>query len=274
MSGKTALVLSGGGSRGALQVGLYQALHDLGIELDLIIGSSTGAVNGAFIAAGVPPAELARLWRSVQPKDFYALNGKLLRGPLRIKSLLDNRRLRTFLRRHLPIKRFEELDTPLVVTGTCLQTGEPLYFTHGDILDALLASTAIPGLFPPVELAGRQVIDGGIADNVPLGAAIERGADTVIAMLCICCDAIPYPVHGWWNILQHSLSIAIDRKYRSDLRHYHSKARLIVMEPRAGLDVGLLDFSRVGHLISLGYEHALVELKRNDLAPRSIPQPG
>ena len=262
MSSKTALVLCGGGNRGALEVGLYQALVELSIKIDLIIGTSIGAINGAFIAAGVPPDQLADLWTNLKQRDLYGYNWQLLWKLFRANSLYDNRRLRHFLKRHLPVANFRDLKIPLIVTGTHLQTGEPVYFEEGDLIGALIASAAMPGIFPPVDQKDGQIIDGGIANNVPLAMAVDRGADTIIYILCICCERIPYPVRGLVNMINYAFSIALDQKYRSDLRHYREKARLIALEPRIGIDIGFLDFKHSNELIALGYEHARTELQK------------
>ncbi|MBI3605542.1 MAG: patatin-like phospholipase family protein [Nitrospirae bacterium] len=263
MQPKTALVLCGGGSRGALEVGLYQALAELGVKIDLVAGTSIGAINGAFIAAGVLPEQLAALWINLNRKDLYSYNWRLLWKLFRADSLYDNQRLRDFLKRHLPATHFDDLKIPLIVTGTEFQTGEPVYFEEGNLIEALMASSAMPGLFPPVDLTDRQIIDGGVSNNVPLDVAIDRGADTVIFMLCICCEQIPYPVRGLANMINYAFSIAVDRKFRSDVRHFQDKARLIMMEPQVDLDVGLLDFSHSGKLIELGYGYAMTELRKH-----------
>lgn len=260
---KTALILCGGGSRGALQIGFYQALTELGVAIDLIVGVSVGAINGAFIAAGATPAELVQLWGNIGRRDLFGINPGLLWRPFASDALLSNHRLRGFLERHLPVRRFEDLNIPLTVVGTHLQTGEPVYFETGDLITPVMASCAMPGLLPPIDLGDRQIIDGGLSNNVPLDAAVARGADTVIGMLCICCEAIPYPVQGWVDNLTYSFSIAVDRKYRADLLHYRDQARLVMMEPRAGLDVGVMDFEHTDALIKLGYSHALKALERH-----------
>lgn len=121
----TALVLCGGGSRGAVEVGLYRALVDLAIPIDLVVGTSVGAINGAAIAAGVPPDALAGLWKGLRRRDLFRLNRQLFWKLLWADRLYDHRPLRRFLERSLPAKRFEELRVPLIVTGTDFGTGQP-----------------------------------------------------------------------------------------------------------------------------------------------------
>jgi len=265
VKGKTALVLCGGGSRGAVEVGLYRALVELGIKIDLIIGCSVGAINGVFIGAGAPPDELAALWKAIRKKHLFGYNHKFFFTPFSSDGLLKNTRIHKLFIERLPVHRFEDLETPLIINGTNLQTGEPVYFETGDLVLPLLASCALPGLLPPMNIDGCQIIDGGFSNNVPLDAAIARGADTVICMLCQCCSENPYPVQGWMKMIIASLSIAMHRKYQADLLHFSNRARLVIMEPHteleAGMDVGLLDFSHTEELIELGYQHAMKNLQ-------------
>jgi len=265
----TALVLCGGGSRGAVEVGLYRALMELGVRIDLVIGTSVGAINGAAIAAGLSPDVLARLWRDLSRRDVFALNRQLFWKLMWADSLYDPRPLRRFVERRLPLRRFEDLSIPLVVTGTDFHTGEPLYWRQGALLDAIMASVAMPGLFPPQLVQGVQVVDGGISDNVPIDVAVAEGADTVIFILCACCERTHRPVRGLFPILRRAVGIAIDRKYQADIRRYAGRARLIVIEPPIDPEIDLLDFSHTDELIARGYVSALAALKGWAVAPRS-----
>lgn len=264
----TALVLCGGGSRGAVEVGLYRALVELAIPIDLVVGTSVGAINGAAIAAGVPPDALAGLWKDLRRRDLFRLNRELFWKLLWADSLYDHRPLRRFLERSLPAKRFEELRVPLIVTGTDFGTGQPVYWREGNLLDAILASVAMPGLFRPQVVRGVQVVDGGITDNVPIDVAVAEGADTVIFMLCACCERTGRPVRGLLPILRRALSIAIDRKYHADIQHYSGRARLLALEPPIGREIALLDFSHTVELIEQGYACALAALKARVAPPR------
>lgn len=257
----TALVLCGGGSRGAVEVGLYRALAELGVRVDLIVGTSVGAINGAAIAAGISPIALARFWKDLRRQDLFALNRPLFWKLVWADSLYDHRPLRKFLERVVPARRFEDLRIPFIVTGTDFETGQPVYWREGNLLDAIMASVAMPGLFPPQVVGGVQVVDGGVTDNVPIDVAVTEGADTVIFILCACCDRTTRPVRGLVPILRRALSIAIDRKYHADIQRYAGQARLIALEPPIGLEIDLLDFSHTGELIEQGYASAIVALK-------------
>src|SRR6516162_8162066 len=159
-SPRTALVLGGGGSRGAVGVGLYRALAELGIRIDLIVSSSIGAVNGALIAGGMHPKELEDGWRAIRTKDVVGSRWQFLRLFTGAPSAFSNRSLRNLLQRMLPVRSFSELRIPLAIVTTDLETGETIVLTEGDLIDAILASTALPGLFPPIAWRGRRLVDG------------------------------------------------------------------------------------------------------------------
>ncbi len=261
----TALVLCGGGSRGAVEVGLYRALVELRIPIDLVVGTSVGAINGAAIAAGLSPDHLAQLWRGLRRRDVVRFNRQLFWKLVWADSLFDHRPLGRFLERNLPVRRFEELRIPLIVTGTDFGTGRSVYWRRGDLVDAIMASVAMPGLFPPQVVGGVQLVDGGITDNVPIDVAVAEGADTVIVMLCACCERVSGPVRGLFAILRRALAIAVDRKYHVEVERYAGSADLVVLEPPLDRAIDLLDFSHSDELIEQGYARALGALKGRPL---------
>jgi NTE family protein len=170
-----ALVLCGGGSGGAVEVGLYRALVELGIHIDFVVGSSIGSVNGALIAAGLSPGQVAGHWRKLRTADVVGSRWQFVRLLSGAPSVFTNQRLRNFLRSRLPMSSFHELPVPLAIVATDLETGETVVLTEGDLVEAILASTALPGLFPPVVWQERQLVDGGLSNNVPIDLAVERG---------------------------------------------------------------------------------------------------
>ncbi len=255
----TALILGGGGSRGAVAAGLYRALVELGIQIDLIVSSSIGAVNGAFIAAGMSPKELESHWKSLRRSDVVGSRWQFLRLLTGAPSVFSNKNLRNLLRRLLPVGSFSELRVPLAVVTTELETGDTVVLTEGDLVDAILASTALPGLFPPILWQGRRLVDGGLSNNVPIDLAIERGAERVIGMLCGCAQGLPARVN-FITVLGQSFSLALNARYRCDARMYQAQAHLHILEPCMGTTIELLDFDRACMLIEPAYEYALREL--------------
>lgn len=257
-SSSSALLLCGGGSRGAMEVGFYQALWELGLRIDFIVGSSIGALNGAFIAAGVPPSELARLWTGFRRRDGVRFNMRGLLKPRRRPGLFCLDPLRKLLRQSLPVTRLEDLCIPLTIVTTDLQQGKPVYWHgRGDLIEPLLASLSLPILFPPVEIQGRQFVDGGIANNVPLDYALASGAQRVFMIQCVCCEGSIRPYTGLINVMARSFSIALDCKYANDLAHFSGQAQIDVVRPQFPLDIGLLDFRYTAQLIEAGYRQSL-----------------
>ncbi len=253
-----ALVLCGGGARGAMEVGFYQALAELQIPIDMVIGSSVGALNGAFIAAGVPPEKLAELWCGIRRRDIAKLNWKGLLHPSRLTGLWLLEPLRELMEAALPVFTFEELALPLTITTTDIQTTQAVYWSgSGNLVDPVLASMSIPGLFSPVVIGGRQYVDGAIANNVPLDRTLAQGARTALFALCTCCTPAAMPVSGLVHVLTRSFMAALNVKYQSDVRHYQSQLDLHVIEPRYGREVGLLDFTHTRELITAGHRETM-----------------
>ena len=182
-----AFAFSGGASLGAVQVGMLRALRSAGIQPDLIAGTSIGALNGAVIAdrgfdAGIE--QLTALWLRMQGSDIFA-GGPLaqLRCLLQTgRSLLRQDELVKLMRETLGVRSFAELKLPLGVVATDLMSRRSALFTQGDLQAALLASSAIPGLLPFVEIDRRLYVDGCFAENVPLRAAGQMGAASIVVL--------------------------------------------------------------------------------------------
>ncbi|MCL6505496.1 MAG: patatin-like phospholipase family protein [Bryobacteraceae bacterium] len=260
-AGKTALVLCGGGAPGAVEVGLYRALVELGVQFDFVVGSSIGAVNGALIAAGLSPAEIEEHWRRLRTRDVLGPRWQAIRLLWGAPSIYDNHRVRTFLQQVLPVYWFHQLKVPLYVVATDLKTGEAVVLDQGDLIEALLASTALPGVFPPMLWRGRQLVDGGLSDNVPIDVAVAHGAGRVIGILCGC-GQMPGRHPGLISILGQSFALALQGRFRSDLRFYKDRIDVQILDPCPGSGLPMLDFDRAWTLIEPAYEHALKLLRR------------
>lgn len=263
-------MLCGGGSGGAVEVGFYRALWELGLPVDFVIGSSIGALNGAFIAASVPPPILAELWRRFRRKDAIRIRPLGFLMPLRVSALFDLTPLRRLLRETLPATRFEDLSIPLAIATTDLQEGKPVYWSgSGDIIEPLIASMSLPGIFPPVEIGGHQFVDGGIADNAPLARAVEMGARTIFMITCGTCRASDRRFKDVVGILGRSFSIAIDGKFAADLVHLGNVVDVHCIRLPLSEEVDFLDFRCSDELIDAAYREtlerfaALDDLKQN-----------
>ena len=257
----TALVLGGGGSRGAVEVGFYRALVELGVRIDLIVSSSIGAVNGALIAAGLSPEELENLWRTIRTRDVVGSRWEYLGLLMGASSVFSNHRLDKLLQSELPVRSFGELRIPLAIVGTDLETGETIVLREGNLIEAILASTALPGLFPPIPWQGRRLVDGALSNNVPIDLAVEQGAERVFGVLCHCAKGLP-PQANFVSVLGQSFSLAINARFRCDLRLYQSRVELHILEPCLEPNLELLDFDHAWTLIEPAYQHALRELRQ------------
>ena len=194
-SGKLAFVLSGGGSLGSVQVGCIEALMQHGIIPDFVVGTSVGALNGVWLAKdptmdGVE--KLKELWLSLKPRGpFQEGNLRvLMRLLLGRRYLFANKTLRKLVCRYVADTTFEDLEIPALVVATDLKTGEPAYFDQGLLEPAVMASTAIPGVFPPVEIDGVEYIDGAMMSNCGLEPAWDQGARRIVVI------EIPHPPPG------------------------------------------------------------------------------
>lgn len=179
-----AFVIGGGGVLGAAEVGMARALLEAGIRPDLVCGTSIGAINGAAIAADPSPEGVQRLmgiWAALA--DDGILDRSMLRQVAEIvrhrTSLHGNDELRRLLRDKLPAQTFEELAVPFECVAASVERAREHWFTSGDLIEPVLASCALPGVFPPVRIGDEHFFDGGLVNSIPLDRAVARGADTI-----------------------------------------------------------------------------------------------
>ena len=186
---RVSLVIGSGGVKFAAAIGLWATLQEAGVAVDSVVGCSGGALYGAAIADGWSPERMGSLSRSLWTGDVmqgYRENLKAQKdGTLRFNDrsgLVDDSVLNANLDEIYGDLRFEDLALPLKLVATDLHRGEKVVLSRGLLRDAIRASVAIPVIFPPVELDGRLLIDGGASDPLPIDVAIQDGADLIIAM--------------------------------------------------------------------------------------------
>ena len=183
---EVAFVLGGGGVHGAVEVGMLQALEERGVRPDLVVGTSVGALNGAMVAADPAPAveRLLELWTNLEDESPFEASLLERAGTFARTGthLHGNHRLRRMLLAHLPVRTFEELVVPFQCVAASIERAGAHWFSAGSLVEALLATTAVPGLLPPVEVDGEHLLDGGLVDSIPVGRAIELGAGTVYVL--------------------------------------------------------------------------------------------
>jgi NTE family protein len=262
MSGRTAFVLSGGAGLGAIQVGMLHALYERGIAPDLIVGTSAGAFNGAFIASRPQTVntatDLADVWRGLRRGNAFPLNP--LTGLLGFLGLHDHlvpsSGLARLIHRHTSHERLEELAIPLHVVAVDVITGEELRVSAGSLRDAVLASAAIPGVLPPVRWEGRTLMDGGVANNTPISHAIELGADRIYVLPTGHACALEEPPRGALAIALHAISLLTQRRLIDDIERHRGDSRIIVLPPPCPLYTQPIDFDHADELIARALEDA------------------
>ncbi len=257
--GPVAFVLSGGGNLGALQIGMLRALAEHDIWPDVVLGCSVGAINGVAVAEDptlVGVARMERLWRELDGRDL--MPSGLLPGAVamarRGEAISDNAGLRQLLEVQLEARTFEELVVPFQCVATDVLGVREVWFTSGPLIEPILASAAIPAVYPAVEIDGIRYLDGAIVDDVPVGRAVELGAGTIY-VLQVGAFSRPRPEP------RRPLDVAVQSYWIA--RHHRFKRDLEAMPP--GVDVHLLptgqtptmrynDFTRSAELIALAYE--------------------
>lgn len=250
----TAFVLSGGGSLGSVQVGMLLALAERGIEPDLLIGASVGAINAAWMAGspGLDGArQLAHLWCSVRRREVFPTRPLVgLVGFLgRRDHLVPSSKLRSLLRQNLRYENLEDASTPVQVVATEVISGTEVVLTRGSVVEAVLASAALPGVFPPVRLQGQDLMDGGVVNNTPISLAIAAGASTIYVLPSGYACALPHPPGSALGMVLQALTLLIQERFIVDIARYENLATLRVAPPLCPLDVSPVDFSQAAELI-------------------------
>lgn len=251
---RTAFVFAGGGSLGAIEVGMLKALVARGVQADLVVGSSVGAVNAAYFAArpdldGVRRLEQA--WRTVRREEVFRIG--LFRGLAGLLTgrghLADPAPLRALLERWIPIRRLEESAIPCVIVATDLLGGNEVTLSAGPVVEALLASAALPGVFPPVTSGGRFLVDGMLSSHTPISAAVSAGASRIIVLPTGHACALTQPPQGALALALHALNLIIAHQIAIGVVRHEKHVDLIVVPPLCPLTVSSHDFSHTEELV-------------------------
>lgn len=274
--GRLAFVFAGGGSLGAVQVGMLLALTEFGIRPDLVIGSSVGAINAAYYSA-CPTSEgvqrLATFWIGLRRADVFPLAP--LQGALgalnRRNSLLSSSALRAVIAHAIPFRDLSEAVIPCHVVATDAISGEAVVLSTGDPVDVLLASTAIPAIFPPVAIDGRLLLDGAVGNTTPIALAVALGASRVVVLPTgFSCAAIAPPA-GALGMLLHSASLMTMRQLHTDIVRVSSgPAHVVSVPPICPLNVSAYDFSHATTLIERSHRATQEWLDAGGLEQRDV----
>jgi NTE family protein len=283
-----ALILSGGGARGAYEIGVWKRLCEMNWRPDLICGTSVGAINGAAITAGSPLEDLITLWASIERNTIYRVsiyrrivNSILRRG---FTSYMDTKPLRSFLESTLDVEKIRTSDVELVISAVNVLSSEIEYFNNNSIgIDHIMASSALPILFPWQYIGDKPYWDGGVMANTPIAPALERQVPEIIVVLLSPMGGAELPLpknqkEAVERMFEHT-QIGSFEAFRFNISQEHGGAahkdsplrgasapknmRIVTVAPKSMLGFrSVMDFSpkRSDELIHAGYEDAKVQL--------------
>ncbi|MFC5475883.1 patatin-like phospholipase family protein [Paraherbaspirillum soli] len=273
---KTAFVFAGGGSLGAIEAGMLRELIAAGIQPDFLVGASAGAINSVFFAYQPHAAGAMRLeflWRGIRRQQIMPWSILSILGAFRTHGthLVSSNKLRALLYEHFGTRLLEDCDLPVYVVATDMHSGNEVVLSSGPAVDAVLASTAIPGVFPPVTVAGNLLIDGGVANNTPISTAIRLGAARVIVLSTGYTCAERREPRGALEHAMRALNLLVARQLVTDLERWASHAEIAVVTPLCPLDVSPYDYSQCGLLIDRAAAETRRWLESGGLARRGVP---
>ncbi len=280
---RTAFVLAGGGSRGAVQVGMLEELIRRDIRADRVFGASVGAINGASYA-GNPTLEnverMADIWRAIKGTDIFPRG--TFDGPWAFlqkrPSVHANTGLRAIIESGVRYEDLEDATIPIEVVATSLTDGRERWIGHGPAVEAILASSAIPSIFPPVTIDGDVLVDGGVVNNVPISRALSAGCDRVYVLLCGPLHYHPPPPRRPAEAALTAFFVAIHARFVRELTLLPPGVEVVVFSGGGEPSSQYRDFSATAALIEEGRAEVADVLDRyagtsHDLAPAQTPVP-
>ena len=250
---KTAFIFAGGGSFGAIHVGMLHSLASHGITADMVVGSSVGALNGAYYA-GDPTIEgiqrLDAIWRGLRRNDVFPLTWRTMtRFLYRRDFLVASDALRQLVDRNLTYRNLEDAKIPVHVVATNILSGGTVVLSEGSAAQAVIASAAIPGAFAPVHFNDLYLADGAISSDTPVAVAVERGARRLIILPSGYACALDKPPVGAVATALHALTLLIARQLMNELQGLDSSIDYFVVPPLCPLTGSPYDFSQTSKLI-------------------------
>jgi NTE family protein len=243
---KIALVLGGGAARGFAHVGVIRALEQEKIPIDMIVGTSVGSLIGAIYANDVNSFELEWTAFTLGKDDLFDYG---IFSAITGMGLAKGDKLEEFVRTKISTANIEDLKLPFAAVATDLNRGTRVVLDKGSVARAVRASSAIPGVFNPVEFQGRLLVDGGLMDNIPIDVARERGADIVIAV-DISENVVNFNITNIVDVVLQSVNIMFDENCKNK-----KKDADVLIAPAVG-DVGMMDFTQKKRCMQAGIEAA------------------
>ena len=283
---KTAFVLAGGGSRGAVQVGMLGELVERGVRADRVFGASVGAINGAVYAGNPTPEgieRMATIWRGVTGTDIFPRSA--LDGPWAFlqkrASVHSNSGLRAIIEAGIDFENLQDTTIPFEVVTTSLTDGRERWIAHGRAVEAILASSAIPSIFPPVIIDGDVLVDGGVVNNVPISRAMAAGCTRIYVLLCGPLHYHPPLPKRPAEAALTAFFVAVHARFVRELSMLPLGVEVVVFSGGGEPSAQYRDFSGTAELIEEGRSEVAEVLDRyagtsQDLTPDRVaaPTPG
>jgi NTE family protein len=271
----TAFVFAGGGSLGSIQAGMLRVLAAHGIVPDMVVGSSVGAINAAFYA-GYPTlqgvTQLENIWRSLRRQDVFPIAWRNLIGiAQKGKYLVASDGLRRLCELHLPYRDLSAARLPVHVVATNMLSGGTVVLSRGSVVDAVMASTAIPAAFAPVLIDGQYLVDGAITSNTPIKVAVACGARRLIVLPTGYACALERPPQGVVATALHALTLLIARQLLAELHELDAGIEYRIVPPLCPLNRSPYDFSHTGELIERAARSTEEWLAGGGMDRRDIP---
>jgi NTE family protein len=241
---KIALVLGGGAARGFAHIGVIRALEQEKIPIDLIVGTSVGSLIGAIYASDLNSFELEWTAFSLEKDSIFDYG---IMNAFSGMGLATGDKLEEFVRTKIPTPNIENLKLPFVAVATDLNRGTRVVLDHGSVAKAVHASSAIPGVFNPVDHQGRLLVDGGVMDNIPIAVAREKGADIVIAV-DISENVANFNITNLVDVMLQAVNIMFNENVRNK-----KKDADVLIAPQVG-SVAMLDFTQKKRCMQAGIE--------------------
>jgi len=275
IEGKTAFVFSGGGSLGAIQVGMLRVLLSYGLKPDFVVGASVGAINASYFASA-PDAEcvarLEQIWSGLLRADIFPFTLTSAFGLIRRRGhIVDPGKLRRVVETNLPCSRIEDAKIPLHIMATT-QEGIGMRLSSGSAVDAILASTAIPGVFPAVDINGEALMDGAVAANTPVRLAADLGASRIIILPTGYACALKEPPRGAIARALHAITLMIAWQLIYELERMPEDIQVHLVPTLCPLAVSPFDFSKSKELIERAAQSTQKWIEEGGLTRRSLPQ--
>ena len=276
-AGPTAFVLAGGGSLGAAQVGMLAELVRAGERPDFVVGVSAGAINAAFFAADPSARTVDRMaahWRATTTRRALGLSWRSLLGLVGLSDhIASPAGLSSLLSVELGYRAFAEAALPLNIVCADLLTGQEVVLSQGPVVPAVLASTAIPGVFPPVEIGGRLLVDGAIAANTPIATAIRLGATRLIVLPAGFACAVTRVSGGALGLAMHAITLMGARQLLHDYERYSPTADIHIVPPLCPVGYSAFDYAHADVLIGRAQASTRQWLAADGLHQTGFPGP-